>query len=644
MNLHKETFTDYYSHANSQWLKNFNLPDEYSRYSTFQIISTKINEQINTILQTLESRPLKDLNDEQKLIVVLYNKIRDYKLRDQLGIQPLEPLYKLVDSIGCVEKLGKILGLLATLDFSPLISIQVCQDLKFPNYYILNITEPDCILPSQDYYVKPEYKSIQLKYIEFIESYLTLTQPKLTKSIKSTIAKKIFEFEKIVSSYLLPNVKRRNVDNVHNLVDFKYIESLVPNLNFSQIIKQLGDLNPHINSHLKKINSFNFDYFIQLNQLITESNFDIIIQYIKLYIFVKMGRYLSTECETLCFNFFSKVINGTEKQKPLDTKTIEIMSGLVGELIGKEYISMYYNPIITTHIEQMITKIKNASCDIITRCKWMCDKTKQLAIQKINLMQVLIGHPNVFKDWKPLIDSQLDKKNLIEILFAYNLFYSHTQLGKLGSKPNINEWHMNAYDVNAYYNPQLNQIVFPAGILQEPFFSLNASFEENLGGIGTVIAHEISHGFDDQGRKFDSKGQLSQWWTSQDIKAFEQKVKPLVDQFNSIKILGYNVSGKLTLGENIADYTAVTICTRVLELESSKSHQYKLLYKSYANIWKQKIRQGELIKRLQTDPHAPARYRTNQILSNIPKFIQVYSLDPSHPMFIQESERVKLWH
>jgi putative endopeptidase len=203
---------------------------------------------------------------------------------------------------------------------------------------------------------------------------------------------------------------------------------------------------------------------------------------------------------------------------------------------------------------------------------------------------------------------------------------------------------MNFYETNAYYSLLNNQIVFPAGILQDPFFSPDASFETNLGGIGTIIGHEISHGFDDQGRKFDSEGNLKTWWLDSDIHNYTQKIQPIIEQFNQIKLFNINISGKMTLGENIADYTAVTIITNILNNLNATKEQFKTMYKSYANIWKQKIRQNELIKKLHTDYHAPGRYRTNLILSNIPEFKKIYRINSDHPMYISPDKCVQLWN
>ncbi len=623
-------FSDYYSHTNAHWLKNFSLPEEYSKYSTFHIISTKINNELLQILKSLKSSDSSALSPEQKLIVNLYSGLTDYSTRNSLGIEPIQPIFNLIDGIDSNSKLSQVLGALTVLDLNPLLSIQVCQDLKDRDKYIFNITEPNCVLPSKEYYSEPTYKEIRSKYLKFMSK--CLNRIGLTNTNPNTI----FQFEKTIADAILPNVERRNVDLIYNIVTYDHIQSLI-GLDLNLMLNPLRILKQDLDNYLKQINSYNFDYFKVLKNL----DIELTKQYLKYYVFIKLGKFLSSDDEELVFDFFERTIAGTPKQKSIEIKTIDIMNGIVGELIEKEYLREHYNPSVSSYVRDMIQKIKYSSAILIKSCKWMESKTKIKAIEKIMAMDVLVGHTTVYKDYTALFNN--NNTNLIKQIMNWSVFYSKVHLDKLGKKSDPKEWHMNAYDVNAYYNPIMNQIVFPAGILQDPFFSLESSFEKNLGGIGSVIAHEISHGFDDQGRKFNLKGQLKEWWTKEDTSNYEMRVQPLIKQFDSIKILGLNVSGKLTLGENIADYTAVTICTKVLELSKAFNTQYVEMFRSYANIWKQKIRQEELVRRLKTDPHAPGRYRTNQILSNIPKFIEIYSLGPTHPMYIPEDQRVKLW-
>lgn len=625
-------FSDYYSHTNGDWLKSFSLPQEHSRYSTFNIIETKINSELVQLLESLKLLGRSNLSEEQKLIVALYSGLTDYQTRNTLGIQPLQPIFDLIDSIDSRAKLSQVLGALTVLDLNPLLSIQVCQDLKDRDKYIFNITEPNCVLPSKEYYLEPAYGEIRSKYLEFIDKCIKRI------GLSKTNSNSIFEFEKTIGTAIFSNVQRRNVESIYNIVTYDHIQSLI-GLDLKQMLNPLRILKPDLDNYLGQINSYNFDYFKVLENL----NINQTAQYLKYYVFIKLGKFLSSDDEELVFDFFERTIAGTLKQKSIQMKAVETMNGIAGELIEKEYLAKYYNPSISLYVREMIEKIQNSSAKLINGCGWMEAKTKIKAIEKIKAMGILVGHTTVYKNYTPMYESNSVSSNLIKQITAWSVFYSKIHLDKLDKKSDPKEWHMNAYDVNAYYNPIMNQIVFPAGILQEPFFSLGSSFEKNLGGIGVVIAHEISHGFDDQGRKFNLKGQLQEWWTKGDSLNYELRTQPLIKQFDSIKILGLNISGKLTLGENIADYTAVTICCQVLALDGASDSQYVEMFRSYANIWKQKIRQEEMIRRLKTDPHAPGRYRTNQILSNIPKFIQIYSLDSSHPMYIPENSRVKLW-
>jgi predicted metalloendopeptidase len=269
----------------------------------------------------------------------------------------------------------------------------------------------------------------------------------------------------------------------------------------------------------------------------------------------------------------------------------------------------------------------------------MCNKTKIKAINKINKIVVKVGYTDFVVNYNGINITDL---NLLDSMIIFNLYYTTFFLNKLGTSPDLSEWHMNAYDCNAYYNLQSNEIVFPAAILQPPF--MTDDFITNLGSIGMVIAHEISHGFDDQGRIFDENGNLTDWWTSDDEFNYNNQTKLLVEQYNEIKLFDVKVSGHLTLGENLADYTAVSIICNVLKITNNDTRQnYKKVFKAYANIWKQKIKKNELIKRLNIDPHAPGRFRTNQILSNIPEFYETFNIDDKHQMYIEENKRISLW-
>ena len=646
----EEKFKDYYSYVNKEWFKTYDLPDEYSRISTFEIISKQIEKQIVDIISDIVSQYDYFLTPNELLLKNIYNKLYDTNTRNLNSNKPLFSLFNKIDEITSWSDLSKMIGLFSILDLFVFLNVSIGLDFKSNKDYIIYITEFNLILPSKDYYSDSKYIDVQKEYITFIKNtldYLNLDLELGMPHIKDNLAEKIFLFEKTISKYLFKPSQKRDKDLIYNIVSFEELQKLLNKsssvINLDSIFYYIKELKPDIDKYYFKIMTYNFDYLDTLGVILEEYGLEFIILYLKYFVFVKSSEYLSDEIYDLNFNFFNKNFSGALKKKSEIKRNTSILSNLLGEVIGQKYIEKYYNPKTTELITDMINKIKESSCDIISSSTWMHEKTKKKALNKIKKMKVLIGYSEIIRDYSSLTESNIYEFDLYSSINAFSLYYFKYYLDKLGTKPDDKEWHMNSYETNAYYNPLNNQIVFPAGILQDPFFSPEAEFEVNLGGIGSVIGHEISHGFDDQGRKFDADGNLKEWWLESDIENYKKRVQPIIDQFNKIKLFGINISGKMTLGENIADYTAITIGTNILKKLNVDESKYKAMYKSYANIWKQKIRQNELIKRLHTDFHAPGRYRTNQILSNIPEFKKIYNIDSNHPMYIHPNKCVKLW-
>jgi putative endopeptidase len=311
------------------------------------------------------------------------------------------------------------------------------------------------------------------------------------------------------------------------------------------------------------------------------------------------------------------------------------------EMLGKIYADNYFSSETKQYICNMIELIKLSAKQIINKCYWMSEYTKEKSIEKVELMAVKVGAPTEIRDYSEFV--QFVDNNPIEMTLSCSIFYGKDNFLKLGTKVDRNKWSMASYVVNAYYSPLNNEIVIPAGILHEPFYDINVDLPSNLGSIGSVIAHEISHGFDDQGRMFDAYGNYNSWWKDEDVQKYKSIIKNFKEQYNSISILGNMVSGDITIGENIADFTGMVILTNILRINNSPDKDYANMYTKYAILWRQKIRDKEMIKRLKTDVHAPPRLRTNVILSNIPDFIRVFKIKPEHKMYISDVKRFKLW-
>ena len=642
-----EEFNDYYNYINNNWFKTFNLPDEYSKFSTFNIVSEKIDKQINQIINSISSMDNSYLSSNEILIKNLYNKLNNNYQRNNEDIMPLNKIFNEIDKIQSWNDLSKIIGFLTIFDMGVFLNIYISLDLKSNNKYLLHINELNLFLPSKDYYQDNKYKDIQIDYILFIKKvlkYLKLDIAKLP-NIEDNLSERIFIFEKMISANQYNNEIKRDLEYLYNPISFSNLQELLGNnINLNSIFFWIKKLKPNIESYYDKIIYYNSNYFKQLNNIFEEFGIEFIKLYLKYNIFVKSSNVLSDNIYDIYFDFFGKKISGIKNRISDKKRNLDILSNNLGEIIGDIYIKKYYNSNTSNLILDLFNKIKDSSIEIINKSSWMNDKTKKKAINKINKIKILIGYSKIIRDYSPLIDDKISKLNLYELIKSYSVYYFKYNLDKLDKKPDDEEWHMNVYETNAYYNPLNNQIVLPAGILQEPFFSENYTFENNLGGIGTIIAHEISHAFDDQGRKFDADGNLKTWWYPSDINNYNKKVEPIIEQFNSVKLFDINISGKMTLGENIADYTAVIIITNILNSLNVDKKKYKDMYRAYANIWKQKIRKNELIKRLNTDVHAPGRYRTNQILSNIPEFINIYNIKEGNKMYIPEDKKIKLWN
>ena len=644
-NIKSNEFTDFYSYINSKWLKSFILQDQYARFGTFDQVSIKIELLVEKLIYNIVDIHDSYLSENELLLKKMYLKLSNNEIRNSNGIKPLEKYFKIIDDIENVNDYIKIMGLFNILNMGIFLNFNIERDIKNNSNYLLHCNQNSTILPSKKYYTEDSYQDIRIKYKKFIIEMLKIIDINKTIIDKDKVATEIFDFECYIASITLNPEQKRDTDLVYNISSYQEINSF---LNLDECFYYFKNLRPDINQYYNKIIIDDLKYIKRIGAILLKIDLNFLKIYMKYIVLLSMPNILSNDIFMLKFNFFSKELTGTLVPREPIKQTIKILSNIIGEIIGEIFVKKYFPKELKDQVEILVHKIKLSSNDIIQKCKWMDSITKKKAIQKINKMVIKIGYPDKIKDYSSiskLINRTESEILLFDSMIMFNIFYAKFYLNKLGTKPDLTEWHMNSYETNAYYNPISNEIVFPAGILQPPFFDPNASFESNLGSIGSIIAHEISHGFDDQGRKYDVTGNMKTWWSNNDEIEFNKQTKYLVNQFDKIKLLDTKVSGQMTLGENLADYTGVTIITNVLKMQNIEldSNKYKDLYKAYAKLWKQKIRSNEVIRRLNIDVHAPARLRTNQVLSNIPEFYKVYNILEDHPMYIKPDLRIKLW-
>ena len=381
----------------------------------------------------------------------------------------------------------------------------------------------------------------------------------------------------------------------------------------------------------------------------TEDNVDDWKSYLKYSVVQGFAPYLSDDFVQAHFDFYSKELSGSKKLRERWKRVVGSVNGTLGDAVGKLYVDNYFPPRAKERMLDLVGNLKTALRGRIEKLDWMSDSTKEKALYKLKVMNVKIGYPDKWRDFSSLDisrDSYVDNM-LKAIKFEYDY-----NLEKVGKPVDKDEWHMSPQTVNAYFSPNMNEIVFPAGILQPPFFFLDADDAVNYGGIGVVIGHEITHAFDDQGRQFDAEGNLHDWWQPVDAENFKAKAQVLVDQYNSYEVLpGHAVDGELTLGENIADFGGLTVSLEALRMAQGDLSEPKIdgftplqrFFLSYAQIWRQNIRDKELMKRIKEDVHSPAKERVNGGVVNIPEFYQAFGVDSTANLYIPPSERANIW-
>lgn len=630
-----EKFQDYYNHINQEWLSMKTLDDDESRFGTFDEISKKTENQIKHILYTLYNTDDSYLSSDNKLLKNIYKKLDDTYTRSEQGINPLNKYFKLINNIKTLDDFAKLSGLFNILGIPLFFKIMIERDLKNNSEYLLYLYQTQCSLPSKKYFTDPIYNSTCIKYKEYISSLLNLL------NINKLTADDIFNFEKLIASITLTREEKRDTEKIYNISNFTNLETIFTSFKLKNFFYHFIKLKSNISNYYNKIIIDNNKYLYELDKILLSCDINFLKIYMQFHLLKSSGDYLSQDIYLLNFSFYGKELAGLKAPITAFKQHSNILSEILGEVIGEMYIEKYFNQETRNQVITMVQLIKASTINMITNSKWMQNETKEKAIEKINKITVKIGHSEIKRNYDEI---DINNLNLFDSINIFNIFNSKYYLNKLGTKPNLEEFHMNSYETNAYYNLLSNEIVFPAAILLPPFFSIDQDFITNLGSIGSIIAHEISHAFDDQGHKYDQHGNLNSWWTDHDEKEYNNHASKLVQQFDNIKLFNTRVSGKLTLGENLADYTAISILCNVLKEEKLNTKEnFKLLFKSYANIWKQKIRKNEFIKRLSVDVHAPGRFRTNQILSNIPEFYSSFNIDSNHKMFIEHNDRIKMW-
>jgi putative endopeptidase len=618
---------DFYTYVNYDWLNSNPIPNEYTKWSNFHVLHQLTQHRLKEILQVIP------VTDEQLKLNILWNQGLD---EEYLNIKGHNHLTKLFDKFKLESDIDTILVELFKYNLCFLFDISAYTDLKDSSRNVLYWDVMRLSLPDRDYYLNDKMKDKQEQYKTFLSNF------KNHFNLDFNVDK-LYDFEEQVAKVKLSKSERRDPTKLYNEYTFEKLEQEFEGINWKYIF---SEFNIPTNDKIIVTEPMFFTFMSKYIKS-AKNNDNIMIElknFIKYKIINFVCTYLDDSSYMLHFGFYDKQLYGQKEPKKRWTRVLYNVENVLGELLSKIYVDKYFNQEQKSSCTNMINEILVTFRQRLINISWMSNKTKLKALEKLNKFNVKIGFPDKWKDFSKLkINSNNEYyENFLEASrwkISYNLEKLYKPVDKL-------EWYMNAHNINAYYSQTRNEIVFPAGILQEPFYSSQQSLAENLGGIGAIIGHEITHGFDDEGRLYDSEGNLNDWWTADDTKQFNEKSKLLEELFSGFSYYDINVNGKLTLGENIADLGGLIFSLKTIERLANpddKENQIKKLFEQWAKIWRCNITPDTLKNQLLTDPHSPSQLRVNAILSNIDEFYKIYQVKPEDKMYIAPECRCVIW-
>ena len=632
---------DFYQYACGGWMANNPLTPEYSRFGSFDKLALNNLEQVNGLIQDLASKKHKTGSVAQK-IGDMYNLAMDTARRDQEGIAPVQKTLDEIAAISSREELSAALG--KAMDYS-LWAMYVDADAMNSSMNILNECQAGFALGEKEYYLDTDEATTAIRnaYVAYVEKLFGL----FGFEDAAARAQTVLRMETRLAKAAYNNVELRDPVRNYNKMSIDELQTLVPQLNWS-VYFQAMEIAPDSLSvgqipHLQEAGRMLADEPLEdLKTLFTWQVID------------GAASYLTTEIYMASFDFYGRVLSGKEEPSPLWKRAVGIVNGTLGEAVGQMYVKKYFPEENKARMLALVKNLQKALGIRIENVEWMSRETKDKALEKLNAMTIKIGYPDNWRDYTKLEVNPEDTYYAnLQRAAKFEQDYSMSYLGKPVDKT---KWYMTPQTVNAYYNPSSNEICFPAGILQYPFFDMSADDAFNYGAIGVVIGHEMTHGFDDQGCQFDKDGNMINWWTAEDKAAFDARTKVMEEAFNKIEVApGVHANGAFTLGENIADHGGLQVSYLAFTLnEESKAESQKLrerdgftpaqrFFLAYANVWAGNIRPEEILNRTKSDPHSLGRWRVNGALPQIGAWYEAWNVTEESPLYVAPNERVSIW-
>lgn len=634
---------DFYEYANGGWLKAHPVPPTKSSYSSFNELLDHNNNILKNILLKVSSEETQPGSIEQK-VGDFYISGMDTNRIDKEGIKPFLPVKVMIDKINDHASLLKTAAELRTQGLGSMYGFFVNQDDKEATKEVAYLSQGGLGLPDRDYYLRNDKRSVQIRqeYEKHLTKMFELLGDK--PSMASEKAKTVMSIEKDLAEHSMTRVERRDPDKVYHKMTIAQLDKLAPEINWKSQLSDMGitDVNEVVVRQPEFVEN--------LSDMLIKYSISDWKAYLMWHAINADASYMSKPFEEEEFNFYGKALQGQKEMEPRWKRVLRTINRQIGFALGQLYVKKAFPPEAKTKALEMISDIKNAFKDRIETTSWMSEATKKKALQKLNDFVAKIGYPDKWIDYSPV---HINKDSYLMNVEEARKFNFHRMISKLGKPVDRSEWYMTPPTVNAYYNPNMNEIVFPAGILQPPFFDPNADAALNFGGMGAVIGHEMTHGFDDQGSKYDGQGNLDNWWTKQDRENFEKHANEMVKEYSKFAVLdSLHINGKLTLGENIADNGGLTLAYAALQ-KYYKQHgkpgkiqgltPNQRFFIAWARIWRANTRPEALENRLRIDPHSPGRFRTIGVVTNMPQFYKAFDVQPGDSMYIPADQRASVW-
>ena len=639
MDLSISPKSDFYSYANGNWVKNNPLKPEYARFGSFDKLREDNVERLNALFAEMSKMsPAYGTNDQK--IVDLYKQGLDSTRLNSEGATPIAKDLNAIYAAADKQELVKVLADMNKYGSGGFFGVGVDADLMDSDSQVLYMGQGGLGMGDRDYYVAKENAELHEKYQQMIEKFFSLCG--LDEPARR--AASALKTEDALAEFSWTSIQNRDYTKLYNPMSTSQIAATFKGFDFALFFKSLGL------PEQEKVIVQQPSFFNGFAKLYADTDLETLKDYLAAHLIMDASSYLSDDFYAADFDFFSTAMSGITEQKPRWKRAMSIPNSILGEAVGQMYVKKYFPEENKQKMLEIVGQLQKSLGEHIAALDWMSDKTKEYAEKKLSSFTVKIGYPDKWKDYSSLtVDPKLSYYDNIR---SANAWYVADNLSKLGQKTDKSEWGMTPQTVNAYYNPTTNEICFPAAILQPPFFNIDADDAINYGAIGVVIGHEMTHGFDDQGRLFDAEGNMTNWWTAEDEAKFKEKTAVLVKQYSEVEILpGLHADGQLTLGENIADHGGVIIAYTALhnalgdtlpaDIDGFNVDQRFFL--GFAHLWAQNATDEEKARLTKLDVHSLAENRVNITVRNFPFFFKAFDIQEGDPMWRPESERVNIW-